>query len=166
MTKSGLRRADLVTSIFLLIIAIVGFIMSYQYMQNSLSRNTEWYKSAGLFPMIITFFLAVCSVMLFRVAIKDGAKFDFLTKEKFQLLIKSKSFQVSVAIIGWLAMYIFILIPLLHYMIATFIFLTLFMLYFEENRDLKKIIIILIISICATAALTFGFGKLAQVPLP
>jgi len=166
MNKSTLRRADLITSIFLLIVAIIGFIMSYQYMQNSLNRNTEWYKSAGLFPMIVTFFLAVCSIMLLRIAFKDGAKFDFFTKDKFDVLMKSKSFQISVAIIGWLAVYIFILIPLLHYMIATFIFLTLFMLYFEENRDAKKIIIILIICICATAALTFGFGQLAQVPLP
>lgn len=166
MNKSALRRADLVTSIFLLIVAVVGFIMSCQYMQNSLSRNTQWYKSAGLFPMIVTFLLAVCSVMLFKIAIKDGAKFDFFTKEKFSELMKSKSFQVSLAIIGWLAVYIFILIPLLHYMIATFIFLTLFMLYFEENRDIKKITLILIICVCATAALTFGFGKLAQVPLP
>lgn len=166
MNKASLRRADLVTSIFLLIVAIVGFAMSFQYMQDTLSRNTEWYKSAGLFPMIITFFLFVCSLLLLKIALKDGAKFDFFTNEKFSGLIKSKSFQVSVAIIGWLAMYIFVLIPFLHYMIATFIFLTLFMLYFEENRDLKKIIIILIISIFATAALTFGFGNLAQVPLP
>lgn len=116
--------------------------------------------------MIVTFLLGICSVMLFKIAVKDGAKFDFFTKDKFNDLMKSKSFQVSVIIIGWLAAYIFILIPLLHYMIATFIFLTLFMFYFEEERHSKKIIIILIISICATAALTFGFGNLAQVPLP
>jgi hypothetical protein len=166
MNKSTLRRADLVTGILLLVVAIVGFYMSWQYMQDSLSRDTAWYKSAGLFPMIITFFLGVCSLLLLQIAKKDGAKFDFLTNEKLRVLMATKSFQIAIVIIGWLAAYIFILIPLLHYMLATFIFLTLFMLYFEEERNPKKIMIILIICICATAALTFGFGQLAQVPLP
>lgn len=166
MEKSTLRRADLVTSVILMLVAIGGFYMSLLLFLKTLDRGKDWFKSAGLFPMIILFFLFVCSLMLFTKARRDGARFDFFTKDKVIHLFKSKEFQVAIIVIGMLAGYIFVLIPLLSYWISTSIYVFGFMVYFKKERSLKDLLKILIITVCVTAALTYGFGTLAQIPLP
>lgn len=166
MEKGTLRKADMITSIILMIISISGFFMSLQLLLKTLSRGKDWFESAGLFPMIVTFFLGMCAVSLFRTARKDGAKFDFLTMEKAAALIKSKEFKVASIVIGTLAAYIIVLmLPGKLYVIATFIYLLTSMLMFQK-RTKKAIINSIIISVVATAVLAFGFGQLAMIPLP
>ncbi|VDN48906.1 conserved membrane protein of unknown function [Petrocella atlantisensis] len=165
MEKRNLRRADLVTSIIVFAFSVFVFISAIGLMSNTLEKGKEWYVSAGLFPIIISVFLALCAFMLFFRAKKDGARFDFIHKEAVMALLKDREFRVAVIIISLLIIYIFILLPLLPYWLATFIFLYTFMLIFQE-RTFKNIVIMTIVAVLSTVALTYGFGTLAMIPLP
>ena len=165
MEKSKLRRADLITSIILIIFSVYVAIGSIKLMMNTLNGGKDWFKSAGLFPLIISLLLALCAVLLLINAIKDGAKIDFFTIEKIKALFVSREFKVALIVIGFLALYIFVLIPLLPYEVATFIYLLVFMVIFNEKKP-KNIIISVVVSLVATFMLYYGFGKIALIPLP
>ncbi|MDH8678080.1 hypothetical protein QE109_07970 [Fusibacter bizertensis] len=167
MEKKAMRRADLITSVVLLIYSIGMFVMSVNLVLKTLSKGRMWYQSAGLFPTIVATFTFLCAISLMRTAFKDGADFSFLTMDNAKKLIKSKEFKVSFIIIGLLAMYIFILLPItwLRYEFSTFIFLFTFMIIFNK-KDIKSIIKTIVICIIATGMLTYGFGQLAMIPLP
>lgn len=166
MDKSTLRRADLVTSTILFVFSIWVFIMSIQYVVTTIERGKHWFESSGLFPMIISFLLCLCSITLFGKAKKDGAKFDFLTGEKIKGLAATRKFRVAIIVIGMLATYIFaLMLPGRQYEIASFIYLFIAMLIFQE-RNKKNIINSVIIAGVSTAVLSFCFGQLAMVPLP
>ncbi len=166
MEKKTLRKADMVTSIVLMAIAVSWFGLSIPLLIKTVRSGEHFYISAGLFPMIISGLLGLCAANLFFKARKDGARFDFFKADKVIALIKSRESRIAAVIIGLMAVYIFILLPLVSYSIATFIFLFLFMLYFKGLRSVKGVLIIFIISAVTTAILSYGFGELAMIPLP
>jgi uncharacterized membrane protein len=53
----------------------------------------------------------------------------------------------------------------LHYSVATFIYLLVFMMVFQK-KDIKQLAKSIVISVFATVLLTYGFGQLAMIPLP
>lgn len=167
MEKKTMRRADLITSIVLMIYSVGMFTMSLKLILRSLEKNRDWYQSAGLFPVIVSIFLFLCAISLYKTARKDGANFKFISFENAKEFVKSSEVKVASTIIGVIAAYIFILLPLkwLKYEISTFMFLFGFMFIFNK-KDMKSIIKTIIISIIATAMLTYGFGQLAMIPLP
>lgn len=165
MDNKTLRRADLITSIILMIIAILGFIMSLSLVIKTLEKGRLWYESAGLFPLIVTSLLALCSFLIFLRARKDGARFDFLTLSKLKELKDSREARVAAIVIGLLAIYIFILLKVLQYSIATFIFLFAFIYIFNE-KNRRSLFTSFLVSIITTVVLTYGFGNLAMIPLP
>lgn len=165
MEKLNLRRADLVTSIILFLFAAFVFVNAIGLISNTLEKEKDWYVSAGLFPLIISIFLALCAFLLFSKARKDGAKLDFITNESIKSLIYSREFKVATFIIGLLAFYIFVLLEVLPYWLATFIYLYVFMFVFQKKTK-KHIIIMSIVAVLSTIALTYGFGTLAMIPLP
>lgn len=165
MDKLNLRRADLVTSIILFLFSIFVFVNAIMLLSNTLKKEKDWYVSAGLFPLIISVFLALCAFMLFSKARKDGATFDFINLENIKLLTQSKEFRVATFVIGLLAFYIFVLLAVLPYWLATFIYLYVFMFVFQK-KTAKHIIIMSIVAVLSTIALTYGFGTLAMIPLP
>jgi hypothetical protein len=163
--KRNLRRADLVTSVILLLFSGFVFFEAFKLVSKTLEKGKDWYTSAGLFPLIVSVCLALCALLLLLRAWKDGARLDFMNAPGFKAMVDNKEVRVATIIIGWLAIYIFGLLKVLPYWLATFVFLFVFMLCFKKIT-LKSIITMLIISVCATVALTYGFGTLAMIPLP
>lgn len=167
MEKKNLRRADLITSAILLVYATGMFVMSLQLMMRTLEKNRHWYQSAGLFPLITSALLIICSIFLMKTALSAGANLKFISKSNFTNLIKSSEFRATATVIALIATYIFVLLPLkwLRYEYATFIFIFGFMTLFN-HKNKKTILKGLLISIIATMLLTYGFGELAMIPLP
>lgn len=167
MEKKNLRRADLITSGILLVYGSGMFILSLQLMMRTLEKNRHWYQSAGLFPLITSALLIICSVFLMKTALSSGANLKFINKANVLNLVKSNEFRTTTTVIGLIAAYIFLLLPLkwLRYEYATFIFIFGFMTLFNQKNK-KAILKGLIISIIATMLLTYGFGELAMIPLP
>jgi len=167
VTKENLRRADLVFGLCLITFSILLLNGAYKLIARTLDRGRFWYQSAGLFPSIVGVLLLLCSILLVVRALKDGAKFDYLTKEKIMVFIRSKKTHVTSFVVVWLGVYIFVLLPMefLHYSIATFIYLLVFMMVFQK-KDIKQLAKSIVISVFATLLLTYGFGQLAMIPLP
>ena len=167
MEKQNLRRADLITSIILFFYSAGMFIMSIQLIIRTLERNRHWYQSAGLFPLITSVLLIICALSLFRTAIIAGANLKFINMSNAISLFKTREFKSTAVVIGLIATYIFVLLPIkwLKYEYSTFVFIFGFMMIFNK-KDMKSFIMSLMISIIATVLLTYGFGKLAMIPLP
>lgn len=191
MKKETLRRADMITSIFLMIFAIFVFIESVKIFFNPFGRKDytvseeekvalikEWYLSPAIIPLIISVLIFICGAVYLVQAKKDGGKLDFFKRDKFKSFFISRETKITVLIIGWLAIYIFMLIPLCRrflnffprfygfpFLIATFIYLVVFMICTGEKNK-KAISMSILISCLGSLAITYGFGVLAQIPLP
>lgn len=192
MDKKSLRRADLVMSLLLILLAIFVFIMSAQLMHRTLNLNNPdsaiWYRSAGLVPMIVSVLLAVSALSLYVKAWGDGARFDFFTKEKITGFFMGREFKVAGFVIGWLAIYIFVLLgPVenliyellyniqgihwmvpyyLPYIIMTFIYLFIFMMAFNDRTKKRAWITSLVISLTTSFLVAYLFGDVAMIILP
>ena len=98
MDKGTLRRADLVTSIILMAFSSFVIAESVKYLQKTLSKGRPWFESSGLFPLIISILLLLCAILLLFRALKDGARFDFLTKEKVITFLHTREFSSNEAV--------------------------------------------------------------------
>ncbi len=191
MEKSTLRRADLVFSYILTLISFYIIIRSIILFFNPFNRDFElvtgdvlkqtimkWYESPALLPLLLGFVLMFLASRLRVVAVKDGAKIDFLTKEKFQGFLKNREVYVATVIIAILVLYVYVLIPQCRahlnffpkfqgfpFMIATFISMAIQMITFNKKTT-AGILKSVGIAFVAAAAITYGFGTLALIPLP
>ncbi|ONI44891.1 hypothetical protein AN641_05485 [Candidatus Epulonipiscioides gigas] len=191
MKKSTLRRVDLVFSIILIITSIIIMYNGYKLFINPFGRSLEkittesiqkeienWYISPALMPFLLAIVLCICGLFLLRVALKDGAKFDFFKVDKLKFVLMHRETRVATIVITILALYIFVLIPVCRenldfyptfrgfpFMIATFICLLLQMFIFSE-KTLKNILSCIIVASLSSVVITYGFGVLAMIPLP
>jgi len=191
MKKETLRRADLLFSIVLMLVSIWFGVKSALLFPNPFSKDwdiltkeevqknlDEWFKSPGLIPLIFSIFLLICSIVLLITVIKDGAKFDFITKEKVKIFLNNNELHTAIKVIGLLIVYIFILIPLCRnfldlipqfqwfpFLIATFIYLSVFIIFFNEKTK-KKIITSFIVAAAGAGSITVCFGVVAKILLP
>ena len=191
MKKSTLRRADLVFSIVLMVISVATMIESVKLLFNPFGRDFEdvkgddiknsietWYQSVGLVPFIIAAFIFICALCLFHFARREGARFDFINLNNIRALLKNEEFRVAVIVTAILCAYIFVFMPLCReyldffprfqgfpFMIATFLMLFLMMVIFGTKK-LKSILSYFVASALTAAAIAYGFGMLALIPLP
>lgn len=191
MKKETLRRADLLFSIVLMVVSVWFGVKSALLFRNPFSKSadlltkeeiatnlSDWYNSPGLIPLIFSVLLLLCAVILFRTAWKEGARFDFFTKEKTIAFLHNDEFHVAIKVIGLMGVYLFGLIPLCRntidfiptfqgfpFLVATFIYLFTFVIWFNE-KTVKKIVMSLIVAGVGSAAITLGFGSVAQILLP
>lgn len=191
MKKSTLRRADLVFSIFLMALSAWTMIQSIKLLINPFGRAWEkvsgdsiksnienWYQSIGLVPFVIAMFLLICALFLFHFALREGARFDFFTKDKIKAFIKNRETQVAVLIIAILFAYVFVFMPVCRayldffprfqgfpFLVATFLMLASMMIILGEKK-LSHILKAILISAIAATAIAYGFGMLALIPLP
>ncbi len=191
MEKSTLRRADLVFSIILMIISLFIIVNSIGIFFNPFGRDfddvnaeeikksiVQWYKSPALLPLILAAVLFLLGVILLVHARREGARFDFIQKDKVVAFIKSKEFLAFVIIAVLLAAYVFAILPLCRkylnlfpkfqgfpFLIGTFVFMSAFIIIFNK-KTLKKILVSLLVAGCASAAITYAFGNLVLIPLP
>lgn len=192
MDKKSLRRADLVMSFFLMLFSLGVFSESMKLMLRTFNLNNKsnaiWYRSAGLMPMIVSVLLAICALLLFLRARKDGARFDFLTRNHLKGFVTSKETKVASFVIGWLAFYIFVLlgpvenwvhgiiyaVPNIHwkiprylpYVMMTFIYLFVFMIVFNDRSKLKNWLISGALALCFSVTIAYLFGEVAAIILP
>ena len=191
MQKSTLRKTDLVFSLVLMAISVYVFFESIVLFFNPFGRPfakvkgetikqgiLEWYTSPALMPFLLAIILFILAMLLFKNARKEGAKFDFFTKEKFAALAGARETHVCIIVCAFLCLYVFALIPLCRkylnffptfqafpFMIATFLYLVGMMLVFGQRTG-KKILMSFIVSAGAAAFIALGFGVLAMIPLP
>lgn len=186
-----LRKADLAFGSILALVALLILIESAQLFFNPFSRDfsrvkpqeiknaiVNWHQSPALFPAIIAGALLVLALALINFALLKGANYDFLRLAKAKALLRDREFRVLTTIVALLCGYAFVLLPACRrfidffprfqgfpFMIATFIYLTVMMLAFN-NRTRRALVLSLVISAVTAGAVTYGFGMLALIPLP
>ncbi|MGD9940274.1 MAG: hypothetical protein AB7T74_10775 [Clostridia bacterium] len=191
MEKSTLRRADLLFSIALMLGSLWFMVQSIKLFLNPFGRKWEavpadsvkdtltfWYKSPALMPFFVSLLVLLCSVMLFHVAMKSGARIDFIRKEKIAAFLRNREFQSFVIITLLLCIYAFVLIPVcgklfvririirgFPFFVATFIYLLSMMIAFGHKR-LGHVLRSLLVAFLASGFVTYAFGTLAKIPLP
>lgn len=101
-----------------------------------------FYESPGIFPVIIGSVMFLCSAMLLVRSLKGGA-----FKENIQKIIAgakglaNKDTLFSVVGLAIMALYIFILLPFLGFVIGSVIFMVGLMLYLKSGHIIKIILI-------------------------
>lgn len=156
-----MRLADIATSLVLGIFSGIVFWLAGTYIKNTLAMGAPWYQSTGIFPAIGAVALFLCSIKLFVEAKKSLGK----NVSIFQTLKDFKpnwgKVRAAVLLFGWLAIYLFVMMPLLSFCPATFIFLAVLIIVSE-----KKFFVPVLAAGGVTLALYGIFGYLANLPLP
>jgi hypothetical protein len=158
---TGKEHLDFAASIILMAVCVFAVVLSWGYY---LKSKAKFYASPGLMPIIIAGSLFIMSLVLFFKSIKGSS----VKRRFFQTLkaipggVKSKRFLNSLAALGFFAIYIYLLLPLLPFWLSSFIVLLASLLYLKASTVIKCIII---------AALSIGgivllFQVAFRVPMP
>ena len=186
-----IRRFDLVTSIVFIAAAIWFLFQCYALFMNPFGKTevTEkelakiferWFESPALFPALVGILLLVAGIALLIIALKSGARFDFITKENIKKLKDNNEFMTFCTVVGSLAVYLYALIPFcrkflnflpysfqgLPFAIASFIFITFIAIVYSRERSKKNIVISVVVAFIAAFLIAFMFNKGALIPLP
>jgi putative tricarboxylic transport membrane protein len=170
MTEKSMVKADLVTSIVLVVFGIVVLVMSIQ-MPTMADRNQSIYSAPGVVPGFIGAMIILLSFsMLLRslrkkaiAAFKEGA----LPTEAVGQEARRRIFTT----IAMCAAYSFLL-GKIWFPIPTFAFIFVFIILFDYDfkaafsSQTRKVLIAAIIALVTTAAVMLVFQKLFLVNLP
>lgn len=125
--------------------------------------NLVFHESPGFFPVVIGTVMLLCSLMLLVRSIKGG-----LVKENIQNLtagakgLLNKDMGYALVGIAYMGLYVFVLLPLLGFVISSILFLVGIMLYLKAT-SLPKIILIAV----SVASISFVVVEMVfRVPLP
>lgn len=160
MDNKKFRSADLLVSIVLIIFGIAVTILSIQLIVTG--PGDAIYLSNGLMPLIIGVLITLMSVSVLIHAIKEGGTLAEFKPATVVSALKSREGLSTLFILAWLAVYIWVLLEILPYVFATFIYLwVMFRVYYRKN-----IVVETIIAIAISLLVTVAFGTLVNVPLP
>ena len=143
-----------------IILAALGvFIIIYSI---NLSRGEIFYTSAGFLPLLLGVFFAATGVYLAINGHRKGGSLAMFTLSKIMDAIRTKQGINTIFILAWLALYFFVFLTILPYFIATFLYLVVMMVLFYK----RSIVLAVVVSVCASIAITIMFGSVAGIPLP
>ncbi len=146
-------------------LAVIMMILSIGVIVLSLRmpRPGGWISSPGIFPLLSAIILLGLSIGLFFSTVHPKKiKLSISLKDKMEQG-ESRSFinRTILAAVGILV-YICVLIPIVHFTIATFLYLVTTLWYFWRGKLYK----ILILSACTTLFLSEVFRRFFQIILP
>ena len=157
MENKNQRSSDILTGIILAALGV--FIIIYSI---NLSRGEIFYTSAGFLPLLLGVFFAATGVYLAINGHRKGGSLAMFTLSKIMDAIRTKQGINTIFILAWLALYIFVFLNILPYFIATFLYLVVMMVLFYK----RSIVLAVVVSVCASIAITIMFGSVAGIPLP
>ena len=158
------KHVDFISSLIFIALSIFMIAEGFRYHADIIQRlDLAFHESPGFFPVIIGSLMLVCSILLFFRSIKGGA-----LKENIDNLVKgakgliNKDMGYALIGIAFMALYIFVLLPFLGFIIASVIFLVGIMIYLKATSIPKIIAIALSIVVVAFVVVEIVF----RVPLP
>ena len=154
--KTLLNAPSLKDSIFVGACSVGLFAYSLYHHHND--RNTgEWKMSPYLFPTLISVFGFLLAVSLFADARREVRK---LNEETSEPAVKKN--WIGVLILIGAAILYYILLPIIHFIPATILFLLGLFIYLGERKWWK----LALLSVLTTAAVYVLFGIALKVHLP
>ena len=158
-------KADFVSSFFFLTVSIYAFQKGLRMPVAVFTGEPgAWYAAPGAFPIFIGGVLTILSLRLCWESAKKGGMLEKGDLNKFFSLVRKPYTRRLAAAILLLVLYIFVFLGKTPFAATTFVFLLAGMLIFRRKGfAVWKLILI---SLAASAAITYGFGTLASIPLP
>lgn len=152
---------DFVTAIVLAIICIAAIIASYGYYKAS---GNLFYESPGMMPTLVASGTLICAFILFIGSIK-GSSIGQRVQElaaSVPVALRSSRFWNSVAAVLIFGVYVFLLLRVFPFWLASFIMLCFTFFYTNAASVIK----ILLISALSVAGIVLLFQVAFSVPLP
>jgi hypothetical protein len=160
------KQINFLGALGLLIFSVSYLILAFRIKEIS---TAKWYESAGLFPKFIGGLLCVfCVVYLFKNL--HGVFYSAEDRESIAAYLKGVLFVRLLVSIGFLALYVFVLLRIrvggfkLPYEAATFIYLFFTMSFFRANKFALWKIALISVAVSVAVGLCFTYG--AKIPLP
>ena len=143
METKKLRQADFVTSIILIVCALVILYLSMQMpMRDTYGGVTNvWYVSPALFPLFISIALFVLGVLLLVHSIRSGGAAAFMARlRQGEKRIPESVIRFGAILLAFIS-YVYLNIPRIDFYLSTVLFLLFFIsaFYFDEERVLHKL---------------------------
>lgn len=158
-----IRRSDLIVSTIMVIgglwFAYDSFMMSYQTIK---AGHATIATSPGLFPFIISVLIILSSISVLLNAIRSGASLSFLTPSFLRSWVASFENWISLIVMFYFVVYVFILIGRIPFIFATLTFGIAMMLTFRATR----IIWIVIINVVYSTFVIYCFSNFAYTKFP
>lgn len=162
MENKNLRSADILSSGIFILLGLGICINSFGMIRDNPDVQGRIYASAGLMPLVFGILLIVTSTVVLIHGIREGGDLKLFAPSSIWKGMKSNTGITILFIYSWLAVYVFILLKVLPYFISTLVFMVVFMFRFYSRRPA----VVLIVSIIVSAAVTYVFGSVINIPLP
>jgi hypothetical protein len=120
------------------------------------------YTVPGLFPFIVSLCILGGSIWVFINAIRSGGDLKFLSPCALKKTFSSFKAFIPTIVMGLMWIYVFIFVGRIHFIIATFLFISLFMITFKATQWIR----ILLISALYSAAIVYFFSKVVGTQFP
>lgn len=174
MQREGLRKADIVTSLVLILlgIAVLWAARDMPWLNEQAGVTRNWYLSPGLFPVVVGSLLILFSLNVLWRAIRDGGHVGFFSYAGRAIERTLRGARVYRVWLMWLLMgtYVFILFERFDYYVSTPLFLAVFMLLFHRRKDgklgFKSLVAIAVVSTVVPVTVGYFFETYLFVPLP
>lgn len=155
------RMKDFISSIVMCGISVYVLIESYKIYVRS---GKILYLSPGLIPLMLGGFLLILSAVLLAVSLKEGGAAARAAEVKlwWRVMIKDKNSMRMLIGLVLMGLYTFVMLGMLPFWLATFLFMLLLMYFLEAGSIIK----IVIISVLVTGLVIFLFQVCFRVPLP
>ncbi|WP_018526757.1 tripartite tricarboxylate transporter TctB family protein [Alkalispirochaeta alkalica] len=150
--------ADLVFSVFLMAGSLWTFSQAL-----GMRVYGRLLDAPGIFPMVLSASIFVMALVIFVMSLKKGGarKAVHTLSRPLEVLRNQRLIRVSI-IATMIVLYGFVLIPLLSYGIASFIFLSSLLWYLKAAKPLG----IVVISASTALIIVFLFRSVLHIPLP
>ncbi|QTL97331.1 hypothetical protein GM661_04690 [Iocasia frigidifontis] len=169
--EKDMPKVDFITSIVLIVFSIAVIVMSLQMPRFEYRGANPW-SVPGIVPGILGVSIGLMGIALLVRSIKRKGHNLGISKEKLiDWLHKPASIRLLLTILLTL-IYAWGLIGSMPYILATFLFITVFIIIFEYNRKekrqkkTKKMIVAIMIGLIAAAAVSALFQYAFMIRLP
>jgi|GEM_PF-4475315 uncharacterized membrane protein YecN with MAPEG domain len=161
--KKTLRKTDLAFGAVLFVLALFFLGKSLQMNREAMDVfGSVLYTAPGFLPAIVSIILMILGLTLMISAWREGARLSIGDFRAAWGAMKSNTAIRIYGIVAMFGVYIFLLIGLLPFAVATFLYLFGFMLLFKAGHWLK----LLFISALSSLAIVYVFQELVNIPLP
>jgi len=159
------EHLDFIAGIILFIISVSGIGISIGYYHE---QGKIFYASAGFMPIIICSVLAVLSLLLFIGSLKETSVKEHIKRlgVSAKETIKSRLFRRSLFGLVLIGIYVFLLLPILEFVISSFIVLVAILIFAKGEKTIWGNVKLIIIGALAIGFIYLLFKVAFRVPLP
>jgi len=146
-----LRRADFWTSLLLLALGVSMLVTAsgYPMVESFAGVQNAWYLSPALLPLLIAGALVVFALVLLANSVRSGGASSALAQLRAARLGVSETTLRVLAVVAFIAGYVYALLPRVDFYLATAVFLVAFIAAFHLDRAwLMKLNLALFVTLC------------------